>query len=264
MEIFILEDDPPFARGLTAQLEKWSHTVAFHAHSYEEAVEWLSTTQKLPDAAILDLCLGDENNREGFDVATLLAEKYHIPFIFYSGLDDGSTARLVAQYGAEQLVKGEIRSLKIALIRMQTSKQMSTQLSKPATLPLKESYQTARISFNDADNRGAEIVINLSNILWWDTQPDNRASRIVLHVKEGNQIKSYRNGHGLSSFFEELNKQFPLLNLSDVFIRINKNTFINKNHISKRVSDEIYIGEKSFTIGDNYKEELKKYLPPKI
>lgn len=264
MEIFILEDDPPFARGLAEQLGKWNHTVAFHARNYEEAVEWLSTTQKLPDAAILDLCLGDEDNREGFDVATLLAEKYHIPFIFYSGLDDGSTARLVDQYEAEHFAKGDIRSLKNALIRIQARKQMPKQLSKPATLPLQESYQTARISFNDADNRGAEIIINLSNILWWDTQPGNRASRIVLHVKEGNQIKSYRNGHGLSSFFEELNKRFASLNLSDVFIRINKNAFINKNHISKRVGDEIYLGEKTFTIGDSYKEELNKYLPPKI
>lgn len=258
MEILILEDDPPFARGLADQLRKWNHTVAFHARSYEEAVEWLATTQKLPNAAILDLCLGDEDNREGFDVAELLAQKYHIPFIFYSGLDDGSTARFVAHYEAEHFAKGDIRSLKNALIRLQARKQI------PVSAPPQESYETARISFNDADNRGAEIIINLSNILWWETQPDNRASRILLHIKEGNQIKSYRNGYGLSSFFEELDKRFPSLHLSDVFIRINKNAYINKNHISKRVSDEIYIGEKPFTIGDSYKEELKKYLPPKI
>ncbi|WP_250632554.1 LytR/AlgR family response regulator transcription factor [Rhodoflexus caldus] len=255
MEIFILEDDPPFARGLADQLGKWNHTVAFHARSYEEAVEWLANTQQLPDAAILDLCLGDEDNREGFDVAELLAEKYHVPFIFYSGLDDGSTARLVDQYEAEHFAKGDIRSLKNALIRIQARNKHT---------PKQTSYDTAHIRITDTENRGVELFIPIAKIVWIDTQAGNRASRIELRVTDGKKITSYKNGHTLSSFLEELDKEFPQLNLSNVFIRINKYTIINKHYISKRVSDEIYLGEKSFTIGDTYKEELKKYLPPKI
>jgi CheY-like chemotaxis protein len=260
MEIFILEDDPPFARGLAEQLGKWNHTVAFHARSHEEAIQWLATTEKLPDAAILDLCLGDDDNREGFDVAELLAKKYRVPFVFYSGLDDGSTARLVAQYGAEQFIKGEIRSLRNALIRIQARKQITV----PA-MPPQESYETARISINDTENRGAEIIIPLSKIVCIRTQDGNRAGRIELYVTDGKKITSHRSGHHtMSSFIKALEEQFPSLNLSTVFIQINRYTRINKNYISRRESDEIYLGEQAFTVGDRYKEDLKKHLPPKI
>jgi len=264
MKIFVLEDDPPAAKDLMQQLEKWGHSILYYAKSYQQAVQWLEQTEELPDAAILDLCLGNDDNRQGLDVAEMIAEKYHVPFIFYSALEDTSTARLTARYKTAQIEKGAWRTLKNELIHIEENKKQARKGTKLPPLTQQESYETACISINNTENRNVKIPISIANIVWIDTQP-NRSGRIILHVAEGDRIVSYNNNnHTLDSFVQALDERYPHLNLSSVFIRIHKSTIINRHYIMQYTRDSIWVHGKYFPIGNQYQKGLEKYLPPTV
>lgn len=260
MNIFILEDELPFARSLTEVLKAWGHQVVYHATGYHQAMQWLKNPNPIPDAAIVDICLGEEDNRDGIDVADFLAKKYHMPLVFYSGLEDASTLRLTAEYNAVQAAKGEWRTLKNTLNQIAERIKKQKFFSDPRT-----DYLTAQITINDPKESGKEISVYIRNIAWIETQL-NGSGRIVLNIvsEENGKITSYNNSHTLETFVKALDARFPHLQLQHVFIRINRSTVINRNYIRARNRDEIFMLNKSFTLSEKYVEDLSELLPPKI
>lgn len=262
MKILIVEDEPAFVRELAETLQGWGYQVLQHLSSYEQTLQWLKQTEELPDAAILDLCLGGNHNRDGLKIADVLFKEYDIPFVFNSGLDDPSTAYLTAEYGAVQVGKGEWKSLKNALIQIEAGRKLQAHQIEPDSLV---TYETARFRIGDIGNRGVDIYIDLSNLICISAR-ESGAGRIYLYVVTPSGIQQYKNNNSLESFHKALCKIFPHLHLEEIFIRVSRESIVNKYYISGREGNIIRLkGMHSwFEIGEKYRANFEKYQPKKL
>ena len=89
--ILIVEDEAAIAQDLQDIIEMDGYRVIGIAYSYTQAIEKLAAVQ--PDLVFLDIAL--KGNGSGLDVAKVLNEKYHIPFIFLTSFSDKDTIREV-------------------------------------------------------------------------------------------------------------------------------------------------------------------------
>lgn len=98
LKILIVEDEPMIAESLAEMLELMDHTVLSVAESGEEAVMQLMKHE--PDLMLLDIQL--KGKMDGVELARLIRQKYHLPFIFTTAYADEETlnrAKAEGPYG---------------------------------------------------------------------------------------------------------------------------------------------------------------------
>ena len=94
ISVLILEDEPIIAEDLYSLLESSDYKIAGLCHHGEDALDMLSSRD--PDFAILDINLG--GGITGLDVAEVIHDKYHIPYIFLTSFDDNATLQEAQQH----------------------------------------------------------------------------------------------------------------------------------------------------------------------
>lgn len=94
-KILIVEDDPIISFDISIILEKSDYLVSKVCHNATKAIDHLATHQC--DAAILDIHLG--GGQSGIDVAKIIHEKYHIPYIFLTSFSDANTLQAAQEQG---------------------------------------------------------------------------------------------------------------------------------------------------------------------
>lgn len=87
MKILILEDEPVIAEDIAQILEKNEYTISSICYTKDEAIHELENNT--PEMALLDIHLSKQY--DGIDIANLIHEKYHIPFIFVTSYSDKQT-----------------------------------------------------------------------------------------------------------------------------------------------------------------------------
>lgn len=85
--VLIVEDEALVAEDIALALEKNDFTVSAIAYSKEDALAALQSNT--PDMAILDINLNGE--MQGIEIASVIGELYHIPFIFLTSYSDKRT-----------------------------------------------------------------------------------------------------------------------------------------------------------------------------
>lgn len=85
--ILIVEDEPLIAEDLAMMLKNEGYTIVGVAHDGSTALDLLHNQS--PDLALLDIAL--DSSMSGFDIANVINEKYHIPFIFITSFSDKYT-----------------------------------------------------------------------------------------------------------------------------------------------------------------------------
>lgn len=98
IRVLIVEDEPIIAEDIRGLLISESFSVVGVAHKGTEALDMLSSRQ--PNFVLLDINLAGQMS--GFDVAEVIHQNYHIPYIFLSSYDDENTllqAQRHAPYG---------------------------------------------------------------------------------------------------------------------------------------------------------------------
>lgn len=93
-KILVVDDDRLVLATLTHGLAEAGYTV-IDADNGDEAI--LLAREQRPDLALLDIRM---EGKSGFDVAAVLREKLHIPFMFLSAFADEATAAQVRALGA--------------------------------------------------------------------------------------------------------------------------------------------------------------------
>ncbi len=96
--IIIVEDDEITALNLNLSLQKHGYTVIAVCNNVETAKIKIQSFK--PDIVIIDISL-DENN-DGIELAKVVREEYHIPFIYLTSYSDDeiiSQAKLTEPYG---------------------------------------------------------------------------------------------------------------------------------------------------------------------
>ncbi len=95
LNILIVEDDPIIAEDLYSLLTTHDYKVSDVVHNGPDALDALINKQ--PDFGILDIHLG--GGMTGIDVAEVIHNKYHIPYIFLTSFDDEETLSAAQAHG---------------------------------------------------------------------------------------------------------------------------------------------------------------------
>ncbi len=87
LRILIVEDEPIISDDIESTLLSNDYDVAGKAYSSTQALDMLLT--RYPDLVLLDISI--KGDKDGIDIATIIREKYHIPFIFLTSYSDKVT-----------------------------------------------------------------------------------------------------------------------------------------------------------------------------
>lgn len=91
--ILIVEDEPLIAEDIANQLQTNDFEVSGIAYDYDDALEELR--HNLPDAVVLDINLGGQQT--GIDIATVINQKYGLPFVYMTSYADKTTIEQAKQ-----------------------------------------------------------------------------------------------------------------------------------------------------------------------
>ena len=87
LRILIVEDEPIISDDIESTLLSNDYDVAGKAYSCTQALDILLT--RYPDLVLLDIAI--KGDKDGINIATIIREKYHIPFIFLTSYSDKET-----------------------------------------------------------------------------------------------------------------------------------------------------------------------------
>jgi len=87
VKILIVEDEPIIAKDIEYYLQKLGYFIVGTAHDSESALDMLASRQ--PDLVLLDINI--EGIKDGIEIATVINEKYQLPFLFLTSYSDEST-----------------------------------------------------------------------------------------------------------------------------------------------------------------------------
>ncbi|MEM9929593.1 MAG: response regulator transcription factor [Bacteroidota bacterium] len=85
--VLIVEDEALVALEIERTLRKLGYRIAGKARNGDTALDLLATRQ--PDIALLDIDIKGSHN--GIDLARIIREKYHFPFVFLTAFSDRKT-----------------------------------------------------------------------------------------------------------------------------------------------------------------------------
>lgn len=92
-KIIIVEDEALIAIEIKSSLELLGHQVVGHAMNGDKALDLFKTTNA--DLVLLDISIKGTLN--GIDLAKVIREHYHIPFIFLTSFSDAATLNAAKQ-----------------------------------------------------------------------------------------------------------------------------------------------------------------------
>ena len=87
LRILIVEDEPIISDDIESTLLSNDYDIAGKAYSSTQALDMLLT--RYPDLVLLDIAI--KGDKDGIDIANIIREKYHIPFIFLTSYSDKET-----------------------------------------------------------------------------------------------------------------------------------------------------------------------------
>lgn len=87
LRILIVEDEPIISDDIESTLLSNDYDVAGKAYSSTQALDMLLS--RYPDLVLLDIAI--KGDKDGIDIATIIREKYQIPFIFLTSYSDKLT-----------------------------------------------------------------------------------------------------------------------------------------------------------------------------
>lgn len=237
MKILIVEDEVIIAADLMQILAANGYAVAGPAVDYPAARALL--VRESPDLVLLDINLRGEKN--GIDLAALLHQDYHLPFIFTSAFSDAATmkragatqpaAYLVKPFREEQL----LASITVALSNF-THRQGPVEPEENDYLLLKEAiFIKEKKSF---------FKIQIDDILWL------KAADNYVEVNLGQHKYLVRST--LSGFVDKLNRPD--------FIKTHKSYVINARHLSSIHPTEVSLQNNSIPLAKPYVRSLMEKL----
>lgn len=95
LKILVVEDDPIIAMDIKSLLRSEGFHLVGHAKDALRAYDMLQSRQ--PNFVVLDIHLG--NGPSGIDVAEVIHDKYHIPYIFLTSFSDPITLEAAQEQG---------------------------------------------------------------------------------------------------------------------------------------------------------------------
>lgn len=133
IRVLIVEDEPIISDDIESTLLANDYDIAGKAYSSTQALDML--INRSPDIVLLDISI--KGDKDGIDIAAIIREKYHLPFIFLTSFSDKITLeRAIPTMPYGYIVKpfkdrDIITSIELAMFRF-ASENNTTALDKTA------------------------------------------------------------------------------------------------------------------------------------
>ncbi|MBK8853955.1 MAG: response regulator transcription factor [Saprospiraceae bacterium] len=133
VRVLIVEDEPIISDDIESTLLANDYDIAGKAYSSTQALDML--INRSPDIVLLDISI--KGDKDGIDIAAIIREKYHLPFIFLTSFSDKITLeRAIPTMPYGYIVKpfkdrDIITSIELAMFRF-ASENNTTALDKTA------------------------------------------------------------------------------------------------------------------------------------
>lgn len=238
IKVGIVEDELLIARSISKALDEIGYLYTQSSISFTEALSMIETEK--PDILLLDIQLSGK--KDGVDVARVVNEKYHIPFIFLTANSDSATlerakevnphAYLIKPFTREELYV----SIEIAISNYQLKK------SRVAEKGIGSVKGTQAIFIKD---HHSFRKINLHDILF--VASEENYVKVHIHNSKPLLVRS--------TFTDFLNQLPPA-----VFFRTGRSHAIQLDKIDKIDPTEVHIAGHRIPLSKANRDELYERL----
>lgn len=243
--ILIVEDEVLIAQDLKEILEEVGYNKVLKAKNIQEALEKLHENK-------IGLVLLDINFRgakTGIDLAVMLNDEFHIPFIFITSYSDDDTISSVKKTNPSGfLLKPFNKDLLLITLELALYKNTSEEYSEEKEIDSEYMHgEEVNVVINKyfvIKDNFYFIKILLEEILWFESD------------KNYIQIVTLDKSHTIRSSLKKLEEELP----SDLFIKCHKKYIVNINHIKSFNSSSVLIKNKSIPVSRNQKSEVYKAI----
>jgi len=234
IKVGIVEDELLIARSISMALDDLGYTFTEASISYTEAMKMIEMEK--PDILLLDIQLCGK--KDGVDVASIVNDKYHIPFIFLTANSDSATierakkvnphAYLIKPFTKEEL----FASIEIAFNNYQQQMQHKLQIQSPKSQMNLAIFVRENHSFH-------KILVN--EILYIESEENY----VRLHTTHAKRIM-------IRSTFTDFLAQLPM----DMFFRTGRSHAVHLDHIEKINPTEIHLAGHRIPVSKTYRDDL--------
>ncbi len=224
--ILIVEDEPLIANHIALILNNAGYTILGKVRSAAEAIQVLQSQK--PDLILLDVTI--KGDTDGVELAHVINEKYHIPFIYLTSHFDESTVNRLKKTQPAGFV-----------LKPFNEKELLTQIS----IALYPKVKEPNVSKLEKDHifvkyNNQWIKIPFHNICF--AKADDNYT--LLHTPEKKYLVSYT--------LKKIEDNLPL----HLFFRIHKSFIINLQRIDSITDRSVIIKQHQIPIGRIYYDEL--------
>ncbi len=224
IKIGIVEDEGITSEVIKISLQKLKYKIATPAFTFDQALEMFENEK--PDLALIDIKLGEE--RDGIDLAEILKDKYHTPFIFITANSDIATLE---------------RAKKVKPLAFLVKP--FSQVDLHATIEIAfNNYQSGKIEKNQKPNF---VMMKVGRSF------EKIKTKDILFLENDNHYFNVHVNKGESKLVRASTTEMLDLLPKEHFIQISRTFIINTTHIDKIDSDTLHIGKRIF----DYKSSLK-------
>ncbi|MEQ9302624.1 MAG: response regulator transcription factor, partial [Marinoscillum sp.] len=211
---------------LSEDLQENGFLVAKICQSGEEALEVVD--KKLPDLVLMDIKL--QGKLDGIQVTERILKKYRIPIIYLTDIKDKN------------------------IVAKANGTKPSNYLTKP--------FQTHQllIAVDLALFKGAEEVIGQRvGFFKQDNQHVKIVYQDILYILADGAYCEIYTLKGKTILTRSLNQVLKRIPYPDL-IRVHKSYCVNRNHVDRIMKKIIYVGDKSFKVGETYESVLAEHF----
>lgn len=227
-KILIVEDQPIIAADLSGYMKDFGYQPLPTVKSAEDALVMLDHIQA--DCVLIDINI--EGEHDGVELAHQIKERFGIPMIFITALQDDETIQRISSSGARAYLVKPVSeyslraSIELALNRERPPGNQRSSPNYPEDFYIKHKSQLLRISADD---------VNVCEAF------DNY---VYLHTKEGKFLI-----HSSLKAIEEKLAPFD-------FMRVHRSFIVNMKSIDGMDGDDILISGLRIRIGKTYRDDF--------
>lgn len=256
--VLIVEDEAILYDGLRTALEKERFIVEEYTKSYDEAIERI--LKETPDIVLLDIDL--EGDKDGLDLGKELSNKYKIPFIYITNLDDDTTFQQGLKTNHEHYIvktkpslntKEIVRTIHTVLNKTQDNSELTQGLM--GTVDFKENIRD-QYGANDI----TRIPINFEDIIYVTNKDFVSIDGKKITLQDNYSCIISQSNPPL--FYDSSIRNLLLL-LPLNFVRVNANHIVNleKGNFDGLINGSyLSINNTKFKVAKTYKKEVQKRI----
>ncbi len=258
--ILIVEDEALLYERMRRILLKENYSIDMYTPSVDEALQRINA--KRPDLVLLDINLNGE--KTGLDLGKLLSEKFDIPFIYVTSLDDDETFKKGLDTKHENFIvktkprlnaKDIIRAIQTILNKNESRRNVQNREGFLALTDFLSNIQDKGMRSVSKAPIKFENIVFISKDMYLDkTREKRRLPNNYLWLQTDMDDKI---------FFVQGTLRNTLKQLPSNFIRISNSFIVNLTHKNFKgyVSKErLLVSEQILNIGRAYSSEVRKQM----